>query len=106
VNPSSQIAVDRKVEVSFDMVVSAATAVCLPDASGGVMITPTGPVETMDVTVLNLPPTQTANINDKMVCITAFTYQDMTILTGTYCCLTLDKLPKKLSLRKFIIGRG
>jgi hypothetical protein len=89
VNPSSRTAVDRKAEVTFDMVVAAATAVCLPDANGSVTITPTGPVETMDVTVLNLPPTQTANINDKMVCITAFTYQDMTILTGTYCCLTL-----------------
>ena len=38
------------------MVVSAATAVCLPDASGSVTITPTGPAETMDVTVLNLLP--------------------------------------------------
>src|SRR5262249_54850437 len=42
--------------VTFNMVVSAGAAACLPDASGSVTITPTGPVEIMDVTVQNLPP--------------------------------------------------
>lgn len=42
--------------VTFDMVVSGGAAACLPNASGTVTITPTGPVEYMDVSVSGLPP--------------------------------------------------
>jgi len=43
-------------QVTFPMIVSAGAAQCLPDATASVTITPTGPVEIMDVTVVNLPP--------------------------------------------------
>lgn len=40
----------------FDMVVSAGAKTCLPNAKGTVRITPSGPVEIMDVTLEGLPP--------------------------------------------------
>src|SRR5262249_2400200 len=42
--------------VTFDMLVSGGAAACLPNATGTVTITPTGPVEYMDVSVSGLPP--------------------------------------------------
>ena len=41
---------------TFKMVVSGGAASCLPNATATVKITPTGPVEIMNVTVRNLPP--------------------------------------------------
>ncbi len=41
--------------VTFNMIVSGGAAGCLPDATATVTITPTGPVEVMDVSVRNLP---------------------------------------------------
>jgi hypothetical protein len=42
--------------ITFNMIVSMGAAACLPDATATVTITPTGPVEVMDVSVSNLPP--------------------------------------------------
>jgi len=42
--------------VTFKMVVSAGARTCLPNATATVKITPTGPVEIMDVAVSGLPP--------------------------------------------------
>jgi hypothetical protein len=42
--------------VTFKMVVSAGAKACLPNASATVTIRPQGPVEIMDVTVVDLPP--------------------------------------------------
>src|SRR5262249_9794983 len=41
--------------VTFNMQVSAGAAACVPNATATVTITPTGPVEIMDVSVANLP---------------------------------------------------
>jgi hypothetical protein len=42
--------------VTFNMQVSGGAAACVPNATATVTITPTGPVEIMDVSVANLPP--------------------------------------------------
>jgi hypothetical protein len=41
--------------VTFNMIVSGGAAACLPNATATVTITPTGPVEVLDVNVANLP---------------------------------------------------
>jgi len=48
-------AVGAQAQVTFNMVVSAGAAACLPDATATVTITPLGPVEQMDVQVSGLP---------------------------------------------------
>ncbi len=53
-NPT--FAINQTAEVTFNMIVSAGAAACLPDATATVTITPAGPVEVMDVSVSNLPP--------------------------------------------------
>ena len=47
---------------AFDMVVSSGAKTCLPDASADVKITPTGPVDIMDVSVQGMPPNATFNL--------------------------------------------
>jgi len=47
---------------TFDMVVSAGAKTCLPGASAAVKITPTGPVDIMDVSVQGMPPSTTFNL--------------------------------------------
>jgi len=42
--------------ITFNMMVSGGAAACLPYATGTVTITPTGPVEYLDVSVSGLPP--------------------------------------------------
>ena len=42
--------------ITFKMVVSGGASKCLPNATATVKVTPTGPVEFLDVTVKNLPP--------------------------------------------------
>jgi len=44
------------------MVVSSGAKTCLPDASADVKITPTGPVDIMDVSVQGMPPNATFNL--------------------------------------------
>jgi len=48
-------AVGARAQVTFNMVVSAGAAACLPGATATVTITPLGPVEQMDVQVSGLP---------------------------------------------------
>jgi len=48
-------AVGAQAQVTFNMVVSAGAAACLPSATATVTITPLGPVEQMDVQVSGLP---------------------------------------------------
>ncbi|SRR5712692_1152445 len=47
--------VGAEAQVTFNMVVSAGAAACLPNATATVTITPAGPVEIMDVNVSGLP---------------------------------------------------
>jgi len=47
---------------TFDMVVSAGAKTCLSGASAAVKITPTGPVDIMDVSVQGMPPSTTFNL--------------------------------------------
>ena len=49
-------AVGAQAQITFNMVVSAGAAACLPGATATVTITPTGPVEIMHVSVSHLPP--------------------------------------------------
>jgi hypothetical protein len=54
--PAGQSAAVSTGPITFDMVLSAGAAACLPGATGIVTITPNGPVEIMDVGVSGLPP--------------------------------------------------
>ena len=49
-------AIANQEPITFPMVVSGGAANCLPNATATVTITPTGPVEVMDISVSNLPP--------------------------------------------------